>query len=367
MDLTLASADLLLRGAAAALLLFHLALIFGSRLPLQHCWALAAFVASVLAYLLCSRPDFVTFPWVLKLPALGLCLMSAPLLWVVMQVIFDDGFTWSARIGGLMALALALGMLAVAGVGGLAVGIGHKILLVGVALATLWTVLKDWRSDLVSSRRLLRLWVAGGMGGYVLVVLGFELVFSTAPPPRWLEVLNLAGIVCLTGLLAVVNARHPLHEWLGTSPLVPVPEQMPLPVAVPVSDAVSVPISVAHDLTPQPPALDRKAELRERLLRAMGSQRTYANEGLALAQLAEQLGATPVQLREVINQNLGYRNFNDFLHHYRVDEAAQRLLAQDLPILSIALDVGYGSIGPFNRAFKHIKGVTPSEFRGQKK
>ena len=80
--------------------------------------------------------------------------------------------------------------------------------------------------------------------------------------------------------------------------------------------------------------------MRQRLQDAMGSARAYAQEGLSLAQLAQQLGATPEQLREVINQTLGYRNFNDFLHHYRVDEAAQRLQRQDLPILSIALDVG---------------------------
>jgi AraC-like DNA-binding protein len=34
-----------------------------------------------------------------------------------------------------------------------------------------------------------------------------------------------------------------------------------------------------------------------------------------------------------------------------------------LPVLSIALEVGYGSIGPFNRAFKARMGMTPSRFR----
>ena len=119
----------------------------------------------------------------------------------------------------------------------------------------------------------------------------------------------------------------------------------------------------ASSLTPSPAPLNRKAALKDRLVAAMGERRAYAQEGLGLAQLADQLEATPAQLREAINQQLGYRNFNDFLHHYRVDEAAQRLLLQDLPVLSIALDVGYGSIGPFNRAFKQIKGATPSEWR----
>ncbi len=68
-------------------------------------------------------------------------------------------------------------------------------------------------------------------------------------------------------------------------------------------------------------------------------------------------------LRDLINQELGYRNFNDFLHHHRLQEAAARLATEDLPILSIALECGYGSIGPFNRAFRQRFGMTPTEYR----
>lgn len=359
MALTLASLDLLLRGAAAALLVFQLVHLAGSRLPRLHRWALAAFLASVLAYLLCSRPDFASFSWGWKLPALALCLMTAPLLWLAMRVVFDDALSGSFKIGLGLLLTLALGVLVVVGAGGLLVTVLHKMVLIGFALATLWAVVKDWRSDLVLNRRRLRTWVAASLGVYVLLVLGFELVFVQSAAPRWLEVLNLAGIVLLSGLVALASARHTLDEWLGARPQPP--DQPDLPHQ---SDNLQPPEpNPLPGLTPPPPALNRKAALRERLLRAMGEGRAYAHEGLALAQLAEQVECTPAQLREAINQQLGYRNFNDFLHHYRVDEAAQRLLRQDLPILSIALDVGYGSIGPFNRAFKQIKGVTPSEFR----
>jgi AraC-like DNA-binding protein len=34
-----------------------------------------------------------------------------------------------------------------------------------------------------------------------------------------------------------------------------------------------------------------------------------------------------------------------------------------VPILTIALDAGFQSLGPFNRAFKSQAGMTPSEFR----
>jgi AraC-like DNA-binding protein len=36
---------------------------------------------------------------------------------------------------------------------------------------------------------------------------------------------------------------------------------------------------------------------------------------------------------------------------------------RDLPVLTLALDAGFQSIGPFNRAFKAATGLTPTEFR----
>ncbi|WP_414673883.1 helix-turn-helix domain-containing protein [Marinimicrobium sp. UBA4509] len=34
-------------------------------------------------------------------------------------------------------------------------------------------------------------------------------------------------------------------------------------------------------------------------------------------------------------------------------------------MMNIALDLGYGSIGPFNRAFKRHTGLTPTQYRAQ--
>lgn len=55
---------------------------------------------------------------------------------------------------------------------------------------------------------------------------------------------------------------------------------------------------------------------------------------------------------------------NDFLHSWRLREACARLRAEPASsVTSIALEVGYGSIGPFNRAFKQRIGLTPTAFR----
>ena len=43
----------------------------------------------------------------------------------------------------------------------------------------------------------------------------------------------------------------------------------------------------------------------------------------------------------------------------------RRREAAPVPILTIALDAGFQSLGPFNRAFKVQTGMTPTEFRRQ--
>jgi len=34
-----------------------------------------------------------------------------------------------------------------------------------------------------------------------------------------------------------------------------------------------------------------------------------------------------------------------------------------VPVITIAMDAGFQSLGPFNRAFKATTGVTPTEYR----
>jgi AraC-like DNA-binding protein len=68
----------------------------------------------------------------------------------------------------------------------------------------------------------------------------------------------------------------------------------------------------------------------------------------------------------LINAQLGHRNFSAFVNGYRLAEAEAALAdpgQAEIPILTIALDAGFGSIGPFNRAFKAHTGLTPTEYR----
>ncbi len=98
---------------------------------------------------------------------------------------------------------------------------------------------------------------------------------------------------------------------------------------------------IAEALTPPDPAQERLAQALQHL---MTVEHAYRAEDMSLASLATRLNAPEYKLRRLINQRMGYRNFNAFINGLR-------------------LDAGFQSIGPFNRAFKAATGLTPTEFR----
>ncbi|MDF3836217.1 helix-turn-helix transcriptional regulator, partial [Cupriavidus basilensis] len=123
----------------------------------------------------------------------------------------------------------------------------------------------------------------------------------------------------------------------------------------------------------QPSVADEPDEpeqaLVDALLRLMSDERAYRRENLSIASLASQLAVPEYRLRRLINQRLGHRNFNAFVNGFRLEEARAALsdpACRTLPVLTIALEAGFQSIGPFNRAFKAATGFTPTEYRREK-
>jgi AraC-like DNA-binding protein len=84
---------------------------------------------------------------------------------------------------------------------------------------------------------------------------------------------------------------------------------------------------------------------------------------LDLAELARRLGTNTRYLSRAFNEGLGL-SFSELINRQRIEAAKQRLIAEG-EILTIALDVGFGSKASFNRAFKTFAGCTPSEYRSQ--
>lgn len=96
----------------------------------------------------------------------------------------------------------------------------------------------------------------------------------------------------------------------------------------------------------------------------MLEEKLYRDADLSLSRLANHLGTTSKNISFVLNQKLG-KNFTDYINHYRVEEVKDRLLRSEnkkYTITALAYECGFNSQPTFQRAFKNIVGITPSEF-----
>lgn len=112
-----------------------------------------------------------------------------------------------------------------------------------------------------------------------------------------------------------------------------------------------------------------KEEIDVELLRALTEKMKegiWREESLTIQKLSEMMGVKEYRLRKTINMNMGYRNFNEFLNRYRIEEAQKLLFEKDkseLNIQEVAYQLGYTSLSTFNKAFKENTGMTPTEWR----
>jgi len=208
-------------------------------------------------------------------------------------------------------------------------------------LTALTRILLQRRVDLDERRRKFRLKFISITSIYILLVLVSEMTYQEKHPPMWIEFGHAMGMLATVFYFTVkIFAIAP--GTLGET---------------------------ASALKPKETA-EKQGEadpkLLEALTRAIEVDKVYTAEALSIRQLAAHLGTQEYLLRRLINQSLGYRNFNDYLNEIRIKEAARILsdIAQaDLAIIRIAMDLGFGSLAPFNRAFKERMQMTPTEYR----
>ena len=316
---------------------------------------------SVACFFVTSMRGVPAYLGALEYPLTAVCSTHPVWFWLFCSALFADGFKLRARH-----LACLVGM-AIVGVTyqwmwGQAMA-GHSVashamagdshtvfrglgIIFGAAALTFIclgpaTVFLGRRADLDERRRNIRAWFVPAVSIYLAVVVFTKLarVFAGRPTPPTLVLANLAiiDVVALAMLLTFLRIR--VHNWL--------------------------------DFAGQPlPRRDELSRIEQQVLALLEKrfvpERLYRREGLTIAGLASLLRTQEHVLRRVINRGLGFRNFNDFMHSHRLREASARLQdpgQRNTPILTIALEAGYGSIGPFNRAFKERFGVTPGEYR----
>lgn len=306
----------------------------------------ALFLLSVSAYLIVSSP-LLSGAAVFLLPLLTLLAIIVPYcLWLFARAVFEAAWPRWWILAGFGLLAVCVWVIFIGGDRfgsdwvNVASIVAHIASLTAVAHA-LWIAAKGRSDDLIEQRRRFRVIFIAVVAAQVGVVLVVELLLRGAEP-AWLVFLNVSVIAVLTVGLAI-PLLQPNPEFFA-------------PVLVRGTGTTG---REEEELSPS------ESVLKQALLSAM-SEGAYQQSGLSIRTLAEQLGHTEHQLRKLINGRLGFRNFSEFLNSYRIPDAKEVLADAGQvrkPVLTIALDLGYGSLGPFNRAFKAATNMTPTEYR----
>ena len=91
---------------------------------------------------------------------------------------------------------------------------------------------------------------------------------------------------------------------------------------------------------------------------------TNYKEQLPLSAVAHTLGYSSNYLSHCIFKTLGM-NYRSFLGSIRAEHAANMLRQSDMLIIDIALECGYPNMRSFQRHFKALTGISPSEYRDQ--
>ncbi len=309
----------------------------------MHVWVGIGFTLSIICYLL-AETEFAKQHCTLHYTLVTGAITTPVLFWLLSRAIFDDHFKPSTSIVLWFALQIlphfnlylnnALHPLDQHHTAG-TFDIIAQLISIGFVVAGLYTALRTRQGDLIDSRLRFRntfIIITAVLIGATLIV---EATPLNAQTEIILQVLQRASILGLSTyfLLSNVDLRPGFFF-----------RDIPKPKTVSSHDPV----------------------LEEKLMELLNQQKIYRKEGLTIKELAELMEIQEHRLRRLINGQLDFKNFNDFLNKYRVTEACEILSdpsQNQKTILEIAYGLGYQSIGPFNKAFKEQKNTTPTAYR----
>lgn len=337
--------ELALRTATAAILLVTGIILLRDRRRMES-GPFGGLLALSVAIVSVAGVDPISRLWPMQILAMG----TPALLWIWAGAVFDDAFRPSWRD------AVAWAVLPVIAAVDLQarqpwIGTAESILALLFILAAAWRTLAGLRDDLLERRRRLRPLLVGLAVVYAAGQALRDIVGSGQPPGgggtgRPVEAALLAALSLAFALVAL-RAGSSVADPLAVDAARPGPDITPMPAAK---------------------ADDQDEALLASLLQLMEEAKVYRQEGFGLNALVGALEVPEYRLRRLINRRLGHRNFSSFVNGYRLADATQALAdpgQADVPILTIALDAGFQSIGPFNRAFKAHTGLTPTAYRKQ--
>lgn len=206
----------------------------------------------------------------------------------------------------------------------------HHVLGLSILVYILIDAIKGFEDDLVERRRRLRLIMITAISFYMVLLTLVELSQSNLKD-YWLFSLGNATTALLVSIYFTWG-------YIQTS-----------------KGVSTKPPSAADSYSAAQTAIDTGEHPLVAMLADTMKRGFYTQNGLSINQLASELKIPTHQLRKVINSQMGFGNFSQFVNSYRIPAVRDALpdpnRAQE-PILTIALETGFNSIAPFNRAFK---------------
>ena len=91
-------------------------------------------------------------------------------------------------------------------------------------------------------------------------------------------------------------------------------------------------------------------------------QKVYQEPGYSRSDMARELGTSESVVTKLVKAKFG-KSLPQLLNEKRVGEACELLRQTDVSISEIAWQAGFNSLPSFNRVFKDIMGMSPSEYR----
>lgn len=334
--------EFLLRGAAIGALLANGVAFFRTSTNVSTRVAGALFFSSTIAYVVNSSPVLWTMLGGFRAPLILLSIGGTAYFWLFVLVLFRDR-PLSLPLFGPAALLTAVGFVGIATEPPVRNGIWivHNLIEMALALHVLYVIYDSWRGDLVEARRRLRGPFLGIVTLYVMTMSAIEIGEAVGVQAWWYSLAGAAVMAtfCLAGTFVFLEMRAAVFG--SATPATPTALDAPR-------------IDPADRIT-----LEKLAEI-------MDKDMAWKDENLTIGALAEKVGVPEHRLRRLINDNLGHRNFAAFVNTRRI-EAAKATLADPAQsrttVAAIAFDLGFGSLGPFNRAFKEATGKTPTQWR----
>jgi len=300
---------------------------------------------TTIAMLFSYAPEAVQMPRAVFIMARIVDVPNLTFIWLFGFQVFDDGFKIKTiHIFALLAYILPAFVCRTYDLGLLPI-VPHWFIVIpdfvatGLILYLLFVILKGRRDDMVNERRRIRIF-------FVLTLIAITLSVTTAD-------LIMSGYHRTFATWIKVLSAFPLTIWaylwlarFGEDKLL---------------------FNTSREIVTAAPKVDpRDALLETELKKLMENEKFYTESGLTIRTLSEKLKAPEHRLRSLINKGLGFRNFSAFLNSYRiaaVKAALEEPKNSRIPVLTIAMDVGFNSLAPFNRAFRDIEGMTPSAYR----